>query len=98
MPTVEDLALPETPAEAAIVERRREGRIDYSNPHLIDLLRRREFVEPVAPAEPEAVQVVIVEPPVQTTGPAATRYIVIASLCFWAVVAGTLWETMSGMR
>jgi hypothetical protein len=97
MPTVQDLALPETPAEAAVVERRREGRIDYSNPHLIDLLRRREFVEPVAPAEPEAAQTFIVEPPARP-GPAATRYIVVASLCFWAVVAGTLWETMSGMR
>jgi hypothetical protein len=91
MPTVEDIALP---AEASVVDRRRDGRIDYSNPHLIDLLRRREFVEPVAPAEPEAAQVFVVVPPART-GSAATSYIVVTTLCFWAVVAAMLWKTMA---
>jgi hypothetical protein len=92
MPTVEDMALPVTQAAPTVIDRRRDGRIDYSNPHLIDLLRRPTFVETLPPAEPEIEPVIVMAPPASTMS--AFPFIMMGSLVFWGVTAVLLWKTM----
>jgi hypothetical protein len=94
MPTVEELALPATAAAPKVIDRRRDGRIDYSNPHLIDLLRRPTSVVTLPPAEPEIEiePVIVMAPPASTLS--AFPFIMLASLVFWGVVAVLLWKTM----
>ena len=68
-----------------LTDRRRLGRVDYQNPHLLDLLRGRgevplpvEPVEPPADAEPEAGK--------DTDSPSPARGIVLGML-----IGGGLW-------
>jgi len=81
-----------------MVERRREGRIDYSNPHLIDLLRRPTSCDSIQPAEPDSKPepeidfVVMVEPPASAMS--AFPFIIVGCLFFWGVIGVLLWKTM----
>jgi len=100
MRTDENLALPATTALPVLVERRREGRIDYSNPHLIDLLRRPTSSDVIQPAEPdsqpepepEPEAVFMVEP--AASAMSAFPFIIVGCLFFWGVIGVLLWKTM----
>jgi len=106
MPPVETLALPAATVGRAVVDRRRVGRIDYSNPHLLDLLRQPHSPRILLPAKPdiESEPVLLLEPylvpepVVMLEAPAsimsAFPFIIVASLFFWGVVAMLLWKTM----
>jgi hypothetical protein len=81
-----------------MVERRRDGRIDYSNPHLIDLLRRPTSCDSIQPAEPDSKPeheidfVMMVEPPASAMS--ALPFIIVGCLFFWGVIGVLLWKTM----
>jgi hypothetical protein len=92
MPTVEELALPAIQAAPKVIDRRRDGRIDYSNPHLIDLLRRPTSVVTLPPAEPDIEPVIVMAPPASTVS--AVPFIMLGSMVFWGVIAVLLWKTM----
>ncbi len=98
MPTLDEHPLQTASTEAAMVERRREGRLDYSNPHLIDLLRRpTEAPAALQPMEPYfrqvdkagAVFVAATPSPVQRS---ALPYVIASSACLWAVITAVLWR------
>ncbi len=103
MPTLNELPLPTSAKQAGTVERRREGRLDYSNPHLIDLLRR-PLEAPEASQSPGpdfrlvdssgAADVAVTQSPTKRSGVqrSVLPYVIVSSACFWAVITTVLWR------
>jgi hypothetical protein len=90
MPAVEDLPLRNTSTGVEAIDRRRDGRIDYSNPHLIELLRRPEFPSAFKPAAPEKEPNITI-PPVPPQE-ATMGFVVTTSICFWIVISAVIWR------
>ena len=61
MPLAQEAPLPDFAVEVNTVDRRREGRLEIDNPHLIDMLRRPEFMS-IEEALAENGQVIDVGP------------------------------------
>ncbi len=80
-----------------MVERRREGRLDYNNPHLIDLLRRPTEApaafQPTAPdfrqGDSAGAALAVTPSPVQRS---ALPYVIAISAGCWAVITAVLWR------
>ena len=92
MAEVQEVPLPDFAVEALAADRRRDGRVDYDNPHLVDLLRRREFPT-VEEALSEGGVAIDVGPPNRIER-AALPVVILLCTCFWAVFAGVLWRTL----
>ncbi len=92
MPLAQEAPLPDFAVEVNTVDRRREGRLEIDNPHLIDMLRRPEFMS-IEEALAENGQVIDVGPATRLDR-AAFPFIILMTACFWAVIAGVLWRTL----
>jgi hypothetical protein len=90
MPTVEKLPRSTASSEVGAVDRRRDGRIDYSNPHLIELLRRPQFSSTFTPAAPEKTPDITI--PSVPSQEATMSFVVTTSICFWIVIAAVIWR------
>ena len=92
MAVVQEAPLPDFAVEALKADRRRDGRVDYDNPHLVDLLRRREFPT-IEDALSEGGVAIDLGPPTRAER-SAFLFVILLTACFWAVIAGVLWRTL----
>ena len=80
-------------ATATLTDRRRRGRVDYQNPHLIALLRQPgEDVQPAEPIVQATTQPAVAEVSPDTLAPARGVFLgILLGACLWVVGALAMW-------